>query len=362
MYPQLPYREWQVSLVREQLSPTPTPTPAAPSTGHHPEQSGWAAGVDEHGDVEAICRAMEPTGFDEKTLIRIFTSPKYASLWAMRQLVERYRQHLRRDLAKDIESWTDGYLKMTLSAMIEGPLERDVRVLIEALDGAVTDEEALNGVLLCRSNADIRAIADEYRRIRGHDLLVDIDIDKDDEDDDTFYSMVLSAQRVDEQATVKPADIDRMTSELRRLIENNVRHPDVTVAVARILTSANDAEIRAMIDSYRQKYDNASLEEAIVGAFLGSVLYDGFFHIFLHARDRAHLDARRLAQPLRKTVRDDRLFINRVVSLYWDPPRLEAAKAAYQRVFNTGSSFGTAVKTLLTGGYGDLMLTLLREK
>jgi annexin A7/11 len=105
--------------------------------------------------------------------------------------------------------------------LIRGPLESDVRNLSQVLNRAGTDEDALVDVLLCRSNADIHAIAAEYRRITRHELLSDI---KDDVDDTLFrlYSMVLSANRAENAAPVISAEVHYKVTEVQRATEGTI--------------------------------------------------------------------------------------------------------------------------------------------
>ncbi|KAI1371447.1 Annexin [Hypoxylon crocopeplum] len=331
--------------------------PNPPSAGYDPAQRAFYAPVDTSADVEAIRKAMKGMGCDEAALIRVLTAPKYENPWAMRQLVQDYNKRFLRDLAKDIESETRSDLETALLALIRGPLESDVRTLIRSLDRAGTDEDALMDVLLCRSNADIQAISSEYRRIKGHELLADI---KEDVDDTLFrlYSMVLSATRAEDMVPLNAVEIDQKVTELQRATEGTIGAN--AISVAQIFTSSNAAQIRALSETYQRKY-HRSLKEVIEKEFRGD-MEDALLYMLESAIDRARADARRLEKPLYRTPRKDQLFINRVVSLYWDRARLDAAKAAYQRYSSTRTSIRNAVRALLSGDYEDLMLALLRER
>ncbi|KAI2468486.1 Annexin [Annulohypoxylon bovei var. microspora] len=333
--------------------------PATPaSIGYDPAQRAFCAPVDTTADAEALRKAMKGFGCDEKALIRIFASPKYENPWAMAQLVNDYNKRFIRDLAKDVESETRSEFETALLALIRSPLENDVRNLIKALDRIGTDEDAVMDVLLCRSNADIRAIAAEYKRIKGHDLLVDI---KDDMDDTMFrlYSMVLSATRAENAAPVNPAEIEHKAAELQRATEGIIGSN--AISVAQIFTSSNATQLQALAEAYRRKY-HRSLEDVIEKEFRGD-MEDALLYMLESALDRARTDAKRLERPLYKTPRKDRLFINRVVSLYWDRNRLDAARAAYQRYSKYKTPLRVSMKdTNLSGSYEDLMVALLREK
>lgn len=298
---------------------------------------------------------MKGMGCDEKALIRVIAGPKYANPWAMAQLVRDYNGRFIRDLAKDIESETRGDLETTLLALLRGPLENDARILDKALNRLGTDEEALNDVLLCRSNADLRAIQTEYKRIKNRDLLVDI---KNDVDDNLFrlYSMILAGTRAEDAAPVIAAEIDAKITEMQRATEGMIGSN--AVAVAQVLSSSSPAQVAAMTEAYQRKYHRA-LREVIEKEFRGD-MEDALLRMVEGAEDRARADAARLRAPLVRSSRKDALFINRVVALYWDRPRLEAAKAAYKTRY--GRPLARDVKEILSGDYEDVIRALIGDK
>ena len=327
------------------------PTPA--SQGYDQAQKAWAKPATTASDVESLRKAMKGMGCDEKALIRVLTSPQYSNPWAMAQLVQDYNSRFIRNLEDDIKSETRGDLETALLALMRGPLGLDVAVLDKALNRIGTDEEALLDVLLGRSNADMRAITAEYRRVKNKDLAVDI---REDVDDTLFRlcSMVLAATRAEDAAPVLPHEIDQKVTELQRATEGTIGAN--AVSVAQIFTSSNAAQLHAMADAYQRKY-HRSLQDVIEKEFRGD-MEDALLRMLASGQDRAAFDAQRLREAL--TKRKDRLFINRAVALYWDVPRLEAAKAAYKKRYRV--ALGKDVKDLLKGDMEDVMLAVLKEK
>ena len=299
---------------------------------------------------------MKGMGCDERAIIKILTGPKYASPWAMQQLVTDYNQRFIRDLVKDIKSETRGAFEDALLALIRGPLENDVRALERAMDRAGTDEAALADVLLCRTNADVRAIAAEYRRIKGKELLTEI---KDEVDETLFrlYSMVLGGTKAEPSAPVHIPDVDAKVTELHRATEGVIGAN--AISVAQILASSNEMQIRAISEGYRVKY-HRSLQDVIEKEFRGDT-EDALLHMLLVSSDRAKADAAWLRGPLARSMGvKDKHFIYRVTTLYWDRSRLEAAKDAYERVYRR--KLAADVKEFLGGDYEDLVLALIGGK
>ncbi|KAK3311606.1 uncharacterized protein B0T15DRAFT_508152 [Chaetomium strumarium] len=332
-------------------APAVQAAPASP--GYDIAQKAWAQPVNTSSDAEALRRAMKGMGCDEKALIRVLTSPQYANPWAMLQLVQDYNTRFLRNLEEDIKGETRGLLETALLALMRGPLGHDAYVLDKALNRLGTDEEALMDVLLNRSNADLRAITAEYKRVTQRDLLVDI---KDDVDEALFRlcSMLLAANRAEDAAPVLAHEIDAKVTELQRATEGMIGAN--AVAVVQIFASSNAAQINAMAEAYQRKY-HRPLADVIEKEFRGG-MEDALLRMLTSAQNRAEYDAFRLREAL--TKRKDKLVINRVVSLYWDLPRLEAAKQAYQRKFN--ANFAKEVKALLKGDLEDVILAMIREK
>lgn len=292
-------------------------------------------------------------GCDERALIRVFSSPQYSNPWTMAQLAQDYNSRFIRNLEEDITSETRSGLETALLALLRGPLGNDVYVLDKSLNRMGTDEDALMDVLLSRSNADIRAIVAEYKRVKNKDLIVDI---KEDVDDTLLrmYTMILSATRAEDTASVHPHEIDQKVTELQRATEGMIGAN--AISVAQIFVSSNATQLNALADAYQRKY-HRSLQDVIEKEFRGD-MEDALLRMLTTGQDRARSDAFRLREAL--TKRNDKLFINRVVSLYWDRPRLEAAKDAYKKRF--GVTLAKEVKDLLKGDLEDVILALLGEK
>ncbi|KAH7317011.1 hypothetical protein B0I35DRAFT_354526 [Stachybotrys elegans] len=326
------------------------PEPASP--GYDVQQKQFYREVDTGSDIEALRGAMKGFGCDKKALIRVFASSRYGTPWGMEQLVRDFNKRLMRDLVDDIKKETSGGLEDTILALVRGPLQNDVRTIAKAIDGAGTDKVALADVLLGRSNADIRAITAEYRRVRGKDLLADIKGDIRDDKMVRMYSMVLAAGRAEPGAMVIPDDIEAKVTELHRSTEGIAGANEI--AVAEILVQSNGAQLAAMAQRYQAKY-HRSLEDVIEDEFRGST-EDAFLHMLAAGSGPAKADAAWLNAALKRRTK---YFIYRLTTMYWDRSRLDAAKAAYAQVY--GKSLGKEIKDVLDGSYEDICMALIGE-
>lgn len=138
--------------------------------------------------------------------------------------------------------------------------------------------------------------------------------------------MAVAATRAEDAAPAVPIDIDQEVTELQQSRRNRHRY---------------HRSLQDVVEEYR-----GDMEDVLLRIMANSV-------------DRAGADVERLREPLMKTVRKDRFLINRVVRLYWDRSRLDAAKAAHKK--RHGTSCAKDVEGQLSRDYEDLMLALVGD-
>lgn len=325
------------------------PQAAAASPGYDPAQKQYCQVVKTDADIEAIRKAMKGMGCDGDLLLGTITNPKYRNPWAMAQLAKDYNTRFMRDLLKDVESETRGILELGLIALVRGPLATDVDALRKALIGLGTDEEALMDVLLNRSNADLRAISEEYKRSVGRELLADI---KDDVDQPMhrLYSVVLSGTRAEDFAPVIPQEVDRKVSELQHATEG--MKGANAIAVAQVLASSSNAQIRAIVDAYQRKYQR-NLEDIIKEEFKGD-MKNALLRIMSNGMDPILADAERVRASL---LSKDKRLVYRLTAIYWDQARFNAVKEGYKKRF--GKPLTVEAKDRLSGDFEKLVLALV---
>jgi len=155
-----------------------------------------------------------------------------------------YNKLHNRHLLNDVKSEVSGYLEEGLCAIIRGPLQQDVVLLRDAMDGPGTKENVLNDVLLGRSNADLHAIKSLYQRTYHQSLESAIKADLSMKTERHFL-MVLAAN-------INPQDIDNKALELYKATEGKVGTDELLVC--NILSQNSDAQIRAIAAAYKAKY------------------------------------------------------------------------------------------------------------
>jgi annexin A7/11 len=199
---------------------------------------------------------MKGIGTDEKALIRHLATKDPLQIHMIRQA---YKSRFSRDLLNDVKSEVNGHFEDGLLAIIRGPLMQDVVLLHGAMDGPGTKEKVLNDILLGRSNTDLNAIKEEYRKTYRQSLesAVKNDLSMKTE---RHFMMVLAATRAEESAPVVPQQIDQDAMEIYKATEGKVGTDELMVCS--ILSQRSNAQIGAIAYTYRQKFSK-DLESVI---------------------------------------------------------------------------------------------------
>jgi len=286
---------------------------------------------------------MKGFGTDEKALMRALATKDALQVEVIRNT---YSQRFRRNLLVDVQGEVSGWFEEGLCAIIRGPLMQDVVLLHSAMDGPGTKEKVLNDVLLGRSNADMKAIKDLYKRTYHSSLEGDIKADLSMKTERHFL-MVLAANRNEESAPVVPANIDQDVMELYKATEG--RSGTDELLVCSILTQRSDAQIRAIALTYKQKFTR-DFDDVIKKVTLPSLPnfeqhidtqkeFSGHMELaLLHqlrtGTDKAMRDAMLLEESMAGMGTKDHLLVNRVVRVHWDRNHLQQVKGAYQHKYH----------------------------
>lgn len=297
-------------------------------------------------EVEGIHKAMKGFGTNEKELIRILSKLDPIQINSVRAA---FNQRFMKDLVKEIQGETSGYFEKGLVAIVRGPLTQDAHLLYESMKGLGTKESVLNDVLLGRSNADINAIKAEYQHLFKRSLESDLRGDLSAATEQMFV-MVVSARRNEDSAPVIPQQIDADVNELQRATGNLLNKDPIQVC--QILTSKSDAQIRAICQAYRQKY-NKSLESVIKGRFSGH-MEDALMLILARANNKALSDAEQLEAAMAGMGTKDELLVNRVIRSHWNRQYMAQVRQEYQKKYR--KDLISRIKGETRGDYERLMV------
>ncbi|KAF2030933.1 Annexin, partial [Setomelanomma holmii] len=321
--------------------------PTQPSLGYGPQRT---ANIDVTQDVEKIRKAMKGFGTDEKVLISVMTKKDPLQIETVRT---QYNQRLLRNLISDLEKETSGYFEKGLVEIARGPLESDCYNLMEAMKGMGTKEVVLDDVLIGRSNADINAIKQKYQELFKRTLEADLKSDLS-AGTEQMYMMIIAARRNEDSHPVNPQEIEQAVTELQNgmggFVGKNIAQ------VCQIFTSKNDAQLKAIAQSYQQRF-HKSLDTQIKSAFSGH-MEDALRLLLGRAVNRAEAEAVRLEDSMAGLGTKDNLLVQRVVRCHWDQHFMNAVSAEFKRVYK--KDLVKRIEGETRGDYEKLMVACVK--
>ncbi|EFW17566.1 hypothetical protein D8B26_000267 [Coccidioides posadasii str. Silveira] len=322
--------------------------PTPPSLGYIPGQ--MATGRDATKDAEALRKAMKGFGTDETTLIDILSraDPLYMAL-----INDTYTKKIKRNLEQDIAKECSGKLEKVLLALVRGPLMQDVYAVNEAIKGMGTNESLLDNVLLGRTNADIKAIKEAYKKTFGSSLEADVRGDLSAATEQ-FYNNVMAAERAEEATPIDPNLIDQDVKSLHGALRGNLGVPKSVVF--QMLARRSDAQLRAISDAY--KAQNGTDLEADISELFDGHMKDALVQILRGARNPARKDAQLLEESMAGFGTKDELLIYMAVRVHWNRDHMEKVKDAYRNKY--GKELRSRVAGETKGDYEKALLAVLQ--
>jgi len=111
-----------------------------------------AEGYNAHHDAEAIHKAVEGMGTDEKAINKVLG---HRSKHQIQEIAKVYEATYKNSLIKDIKGDTSGTYKRLLVSLVNTPVQNKKELILKATKGAGTTEKYLIDVLAPSSNEEI---------------------------------------------------------------------------------------------------------------------------------------------------------------------------------------------------------------
>jgi len=301
-------------------------------------------------DIEAVRKAMKGFGTDEKALIAVLAKKDPLQMEMIRT---QYDQRMMRNMTGDLEKETSGYFAKGLVELSRGPLVSDCWNLKEATRGMGTKEVVLDDILIGRSNADMIAIKEKYQQLFKTTLEADLKADLSAATEQ-MYMMIIAARRAEDSHPVNPQEIEQAVTELQAGMGGFAGKN--APQVCQILTSKNDAQIKAIAQSYQQRFQK-SLDSVIKSAFSGH-MEDALRLLIARATNRAEAEAMRLEEAMAGMGTKDNLLVMRVIRCHWNQQFMTAVSNEYKRVYK--KDLIKRIEGETRGDYEKLMVACVR--
>lgn len=298
--------------------------------------------------IEGLYKAMKGFGTNEKQLTNILSKADAIQINVIR---EQYQHRYHTDLVKHLESETSGDFEAALVHVARGPLLGDCHALKAAMKGVGTNEDVLTDILSSRSNADINAIKTEYRRIFGTTLEADLRSDLSANTQDMFLMIAAAKRREDSDPVIQAnidADVNSLQDALGKFSKNGVK-------ISEIITSRNDAQLRAIAQTYEHRYGR-SLPTTIDNAFSGH-MQDTLLLFIARAQNRALSDAIQLEDSMKGVGTKDTLLIQRTVRAHWNRQHMQQVCREYKTKY--GKDLVRRIKGETRGDYEKFLVALV---
>jgi len=304
-------------------------------------------GFDANQDCEILRAAMKGLGTDEDKVIGVVTHRSNAQ---RQEIKAQYQQMWGRNLISDLESEFSKSIEKVLVGMFKKPREFDAWSLHEAMMGLGTKESTLIEILCSRSNAEIKEITAEYKRLYKKDLAKDLQSETSGNFKKLLFS--LSAASRDEAVDVDSSMVEADAKALLDAGEKSWGTDESRFNV--VLASRSFAHLNHVCIAY-DKLSKKNLEDAIKSEFSGDV-EDGLLTIVKCARDLPTYFAERLYKSMKGMGTDDQALIRVMIT------RSEVDLAQIKQVFQ--DKYGQALEQFIkddTGGdYRNALIQICR--
>ncbi|XP_033112459.1 annexin A13-like [Anneissia japonica] len=298
-------------------------------------------------DARALKNAMKGLGTDEDQITAVLANRTNAQRQEIR---EYYKTAYGKDLIQDLKDDLSGNYEETILALMQTPTEYDVHSLHKAMEGLGTDESVLIEILCTRSNGDIKAIKEMYKKVYKKELEKDISDDTSGHFKRLLISMC-TANR-DESDIV---DEDKVNDDVKTLFEaGEDKWGTDESEFNRILATRSHPHLRAVFAAYKKAH-NKDIFDVIKSETSGD-LCEGYLTIAKSSNDPTDYYAESLYKSMKGLgTNDDRLIRVVVTRSEID---LGVIKTRFNEKYN--SSLEQFVKGDCSGDYKNVLLAIIK--
>jgi len=269
----------------------------------------------------------------------------------MIQTAEEYKLNFGRDLHDDIKHNTSHHFQDLLLSRLRLHAAYDAYVLHEAIAGLGTDEHALIEVLATRNNFEIKALKEEYHKVKGKELEHAIIGDTSGHFKRILVSLVQAARHEDDAVDMAAAATDA-----KRIYEAGEAHWGTDESVFNeILATRSRDQLKAINQEYL-KLKGQDLVLA-VAAETSHHLKEAFTAIVLASINKEEYFADKLLKSMKGLGTDDRTLVRIIAS------RSEIDLVEIKEFFATKNhkSLARYIEEDCSGDYKKLLVEMVGE-
>jgi hypothetical protein len=296
-------------------------------------------------DCEILRKAMKGFGTDEKAIIEVLGKRTASQRLEIRKL---FKTMSGKDLVKELKSELGGEFEDMAIALLQAADEYDAQELRAAVQGIGTNEETLIEILCTRTNAQITAAREAYKRLYKRDLEKDLS----SETSGHFKRLMVALVNAGRQENMAP-DPAKAKTQAQELYQAGVKKLGTDESKFNmILCSQSYEQLRLVFEEYHRS-TNKSLETAIKNEMSGD-LEGGMLAIVKCIQNRANYFAEKLYKSMKGMGTKDQALIRIMVT------RCEVdmvqIKQEFQKMY--GKTLESFIADDTSGDYKKMLIAL----
>lgn len=299
---------------------------------------------------EAACKelhdAMKGLGTNEEKIIKVLTTHSNAQ---RQEMIAKYKTLYGKDLIASLKSELGGKFEDAVLAMMTPPITFLAQELRRAMAGAGTDESTLIEIL-CRSNAEIKAIRAEYEKLfKGRNLEKDLV----SETSGHFKRLLVSQCNANREESPN-VDAALAEKDAKAIWDAGEAHLGTDESVFnQVLCTRSYPQLKATFERYRALTGKGILDT--IKREMSGDLRDGFTAIVNYCWDPTWFFAERLYLSMKGAGTNDQMLIRNIVTR--SEIDLATVSQAFQKQY--GKSLAEFIKGDCGGDYRRLLLAIL---
>jgi len=299
---------------------------------------------------EAACKelhaAMKGIGTNEDAIIKVLTTHNNAQRQDMRA---KYKTLFGKDLIECLKSELGGKFEDAVLAMMT-PSDKFLALeLRRAMAGTGTDEVALIEIL-CRSNAEIRAIKNVYE----NELFKGRHLEKDIMSETSGHFKRLLVAQCNSSREETPVDMAKAEVDAKAIWEAGEKKLGTDESVFnQVLCTRSYPQLKAIFERYRALTGKGILDT--IKREMSGDLRDGFTAIVNYCWDPKWYFAERLYLSMKGAGTNDKQLIRNIVSR--SEIDLKDVSKSFQKQY--GKPLSDFIKGDCSGDYRKLLLAIL---
>ncbi|XP_063424971.1 annexin A6-like isoform X1 [Mytilus trossulus] len=300
-------------------------------------------------DVEVLRKAMKGFGTDEKAIINVLGFRDNAQRL---EIAKSFKTMVGKDLIDELKGELSGGLKKLCVGLCMSSPDFDAMNLNKAIKGLGTDEQVLVEVICTRSNEQIKAFKEAYKRLYNKELEADVAGDTSG----SFKRLLVGLLQANRDES-KEFDRNKAKQDAQALVDAGEKKWGTDESRFNvILVSRSFAQLRATFQEYA-KAANKDIEDTLKSEMSGDLL-KGFLAVVRCIRNKSSHFCDELYKSMKGLGTDDDTLCRVLVS------RCEVdmvqIKEEFQKKYK--QTLAMFISDDVSGDYKDLCLALLGEQ